>query len=68
MNDADAELLTFAQRGAGEVGAWTMTLRQTTNEEAETTEGVVLADLFERYGVVVPTEFEDLATPPEEAP
>ena len=68
MTDADAELLTFAQRGAGEVGAWTMTLRQTTNEEVETTEGVVLADLFERYGVVVPTEFEDLAAPPEEAP
>ena len=32
--DADAELVTFAQRGAGEVGAVTMTLRKTDDEAA----------------------------------
>lgn len=66
MNDADAELVTYGQRGAGEVGAWTMTLRQTADEETETTEGVVLTDLFEQYGLIVPTQVEGLAAP--EAP
>jgi Flp pilus assembly protein CpaB len=66
LNDVDAEMVTFAQRGAGEVGAWTLTLRQTDDEEAETTDGVVLADLFEA-GLVVPLEVEELAAP-EEAP
>jgi Flp pilus assembly protein CpaB len=66
LNDVDAELVTFAQRGAGEVGAWTLTLRQTDDEAAEPTEGVVLADLFED-GLVVPLEVEELAAP-EEAP
>jgi Flp pilus assembly protein CpaB len=66
--DADAELFTFAQRGAGEVGSLTMTLRQSDDEAPETTEGVTLADIFETYGLVIPTEVEELASPEEPAP
>ena len=66
--DADAELVTFAQRGAGEVGALTMTLRQTDDEVPENTVGVTLADVFETYGLVIPTNVEDLTSPEEAAP
>jgi Flp pilus assembly protein CpaB len=66
--DADAELFTFAQRGAGELGAFTMTLRESDNDAAEETTGVTLADVFETYGLVVPTEVEELANPEEPAP
>jgi Flp pilus assembly protein CpaB len=64
----DAELMTFAQRGAGEVGALTMTLREADNEEPEDSPGVTLEDLFETYGLVIPTEVEELAAPEEAAP
>jgi Flp pilus assembly protein CpaB len=67
-SDADAELVTFAQRGAGEVGAVTMTLRKTDDEVPEDTVGVTLADLFETYGLVIPTAVEDLTSPEEAAP
>lgn len=66
--DADAELMTFAQRGSGEIGAWTMTLRQTADEAVEETPGVTLADVFETYGLVIPTEVKELTTPEEAAP
>jgi Flp pilus assembly protein CpaB len=65
--DADAELVTFAQRGAGEVGALTMTLRKADDDAPEDTVGVTLADLFETYGLVIPTEVEELISPEEEA-
>jgi Flp pilus assembly protein CpaB len=58
--NADAELLTFAQRGSGEVGAVTLTLRQTTDEEEEDTPGVTLEDVIETYGLVIPTTVEGL--------
>jgi Flp pilus assembly protein CpaB len=64
--DADAELLTFAQRGAGEVGALTLTLRQAIDDAVEETTGITLADIFETYGLVIPTEVEELAEPAEE--
>jgi Flp pilus assembly protein CpaB len=67
-SNADAELFTFAQRGAGEVGALTMTLRQADDEAAEDTVGVTLTDLFETYGLVLPTEVEELTSPEEPAP
>jgi Flp pilus assembly protein CpaB len=67
-SNADAELFTFAQRGAGEVGALTMTLRQADDEAPEETVGVTLADLFETYGLVLPTEVEELTSPEEPAP
>jgi Flp pilus assembly protein CpaB len=66
--DADAELVTFAQRGAGEVGSLTMTLRQSTDDAPEETVGVTLEDVFATYGLVVPTEVEDLTSPEEPAP
>lgn len=64
--DAQAELFTFHQRGAGEVGAFTITLRQDDDEAIEETPGVTLADIFETYGLVIPTEVEELAEPEEE--
>ncbi len=66
--NADAELFTFMQRGAGEMGAFTMTLRNEDDEEVETTPGVTLTDLFETYGLIIPTEVEELAAPEEETP
>jgi pilus assembly protein CpaB len=63
--NADAELLTFAQRGSGEVGALTLTLRQTEDEAIEETTGITLEDVIETYGLVIPTEVEDLANPEE---
>ncbi len=62
-SDQDAELVTFSQRGAGEVGGITMTLRETDNEEPETTTGITLEDLFTEYGLVVPTDIPELAAP-----
>lgn len=59
-SDADAELLTFAQRSAGEVGTLTLTLRTADDEAAETTEGVTLSDVIDRYGLVVPVQVEEL--------
>jgi Flp pilus assembly protein CpaB len=67
-SDADAELVTFAQRGSGEVGAATMTLRKSDDDATEDTNGVTLADLFETYGLVIPTEVEELTAPEEAAP
>lgn len=64
--DAQAELFTFHQRGAGELGAFTMTLRADDDDAIEETPGVTLADVFETYGVVIPTEVEELAAPEEE--
>jgi Flp pilus assembly protein CpaB len=61
--NADAELITFAQRAGAEVGTVTLTLRQPTNEDIEDTPGVTLEDVFETYGVVVPTLVEDLTAP-----
>ena len=54
--------------GAGEMGAFTMTLRNEEDEEVETTPGVTLSDLFEAYGLIIPTEVEELAAPEEAAP
>lgn len=67
-SNADAELFTFMQRGSGEVGAFTMTLRNEEDEEVETTPGVTLTNLFETYGLIIPVEVEELAAPEEEAP
>jgi Flp pilus assembly protein CpaB len=67
-SDSDAELVTFAQRGSGELGAITMTLRQTADTAAEETAGVTLEDLFTTYGLVIPTAVEELASPEEAAP
>ena len=64
--NADAELFTFAQRGAGEVGALTLTLRQATDDAVEETTGITLADVFETYGLVIPIQVEELTEPPEE--
>jgi hypothetical protein len=57
-NDQDAELIKFAQRDFGEVGALTAVVRRTADtEEAvkdpETT-GITLSMLVEKYGVPVP--------------
>lgn len=62
-SNADAELLTFAQRGAGEVAALSLTLRETDNDEIEQTPGVTLADVFATYGLVIPTAVEELVAP-----
>jgi Flp pilus assembly protein CpaB len=63
-SNADAELVTFAQRAGPEVGTLTLTLRQTTNEEIEDTPGVTLEDVIETYGLVVPTAVEELTEAP----
>jgi Flp pilus assembly protein CpaB len=66
--DADAELLTFAQRDAGEIGSLKLTLRGADDDVAEDTVGVTLTDVIDRYGLVVPTEVVELTTPEEPAP
>jgi Flp pilus assembly protein CpaB len=66
--DADAELLTFAQRDAGEIGSLKLTLRGADDDVPEDTVGVTLTDVIDRYGLVVPTEVVELTTPEEPAP
>ncbi len=51
---------------SGEVGALTLTLRQTTDEVIEETTGITLEDVIATYGLVIPTEVEELAAPEED--
>jgi Flp pilus assembly protein CpaB len=57
-NDQDAELIKFAQRDFGEVGALTAVVRRTedTDEGVKdpTTTGITLDMLVEKYGVPIP--------------
>ena len=53
--DADAELIKFAQRDLGELGAVTATLREAADTAIEETEGLTIDGLIERYGVPVPS-------------
>lgn len=61
-SDADAELIKFAQRDAGELGSLTVVLRHPEDDAEEATEGVTIDALVERYGVPIP----DIAERPEE--
>lgn len=61
-SDADAELVKFAQRDVGELGALTVVLRHPDDDAEEETEGVTIDALVERYGVPIP----DIAERPEE--
>jgi Flp pilus assembly protein CpaB len=61
-SDADAELIKFAQRDAGELGTLTVVLRHPEDDAEEATEGVTIDALVERYGVPIP----DIAERPEE--
>ena len=63
-SDQDAELLKFAQRDMGEVGAITVTLRGAGDVETENTSGVTLDRLISEYGVPVP----NVVILPESAP
>ena len=52
--DQDAELIKFAQDNVEEVGPLTAVLRNADDDVAESTSGLTLALLIDRYGVPVP--------------
>jgi len=64
--DADAELLTYAQRDAGELGSLKLTLRGADDDVAEDTTGITLADVIDTHGLVVPTTVQELTEGIEE--
>lgn len=64
--DVDAELIKFAQRDSGEIGAFSVTLRNPEDEAVEETEGMTLDALVERYSLPIPnivTDLEEGGTP-----
>jgi hypothetical protein len=67
--DQDAELIKFAQRDFGEIGALTALLRRVedTDEEVpnDETTGITLTVLIEQYGVVIP---DIVVLQPQESP
>lgn len=58
--EADAELIKFAQRDDGELGAFSVILRHPDDDAIEETEGLTIDALIERYGVPVPGIVEQL--------